>query len=98
MTVRVLKTARADLADGYWFYETQAPGLGAYFVRQIHEDLERLGHIAGIHRKTHDGLHKMIARRFPYAIYYRIEGDTVGVNAILVGRRAPTWIRKRLGQ
>ena len=96
MTVRVLKTARADLAAGYWFYEQQETGLGDYFLRRIYEDLELLGQIAGIHRQTVSGFHKMIARRFPYAIFYRINGDTVEVLAILDGRRSPDWIRQQL--
>lgn len=97
MIVRVLQTARADLSDGYWFYEDQEPGLGNYFLRRIYEDLELLGSIAGIHRKMTNGSHKMIARRFPYAIYYRINDGLVQVNAILDSRRSPDWIRKRLG-
>jgi len=31
MTVRVLKTARADLTDGYWFYEDQTQVLETIF-------------------------------------------------------------------
>lgn len=96
MTVRVLKTARADLAAGYWFYEQQERGLGDYFLRRIYENLELLERIAGIHRKTNSGFHKMIARRFPYAIFYRIQGDTVEVFAILDGRRSPDWIGQQL--
>jgi plasmid stabilization system protein ParE len=96
MTVLVLKTARADLVAGYWFYEQQEAGLGDYFLRRIYEDLELLARVAGIHRKTTSGLYKMVARRFPYAIFYRINGDVVEVFAILDGRRSPEWIRQQL--
>ena len=96
MTVTVLKTARADLSNGYWFYETQEPGLGAYFLSRIYEDLELLGGIAGIHRRIANGSHKMRARRFPYAIYYRINQGVVEVNAVLDCRRSPDWIKQRL--
>lgn len=96
MTVTVLKTARADLAEGYWFYEKQEPGLGDYFLHRIYEDLALLGGIAGIHRRTDSGDYKMIARRFPYAIYYRINLNIVEVHAILDCRRSPDWIKRRL--
>ncbi len=96
MTVRVLKTARADLSAGYWFYEKQQPGLGDYFLRRIYEELELLGRIAGIHHQTKQGFHKMIARRFPYAIFYRLSGDAAEVFAILDGRRSPDWIQQQL--
>lgn len=96
MTVSVLKTARADLAGGYWFYEKQEPGLGNYFLQRIYEDMSLLSDIAGIHRQLANGTHKMIARRFPYAIYYRINGEIVEVHAIIDCRRSPDWIRQRL--
>ncbi len=96
MTVRILKTARTDLSAGYWFYEEQEPGLGDYFLRRIYEDLELLSRIAGVHRQTARGLHKMIARRFPYAIFYRIRDEGVEVFAILDGRRSPGWIQQQL--
>ena len=96
MTVSVLKTARADLSQGYWFYEAQEPGLGTYFLRRVYEDLALLGGIAGIHRKIANDSHKMIARRFPYAIYYKINQGIVEVNAIIDCRRSPDWIKKRL--
>lgn len=96
MTVSVLKTARADLSEGYWFYENQEPGLGDYFLQRIYEDLALLGSIAGIHRQLANGAHRMIARRFPYAIYYRIKLKTVEVHAIIDCRRSPEWIKQHL--
>ncbi|MEY2880919.1 MAG: hypothetical protein RLZZ15_3299 [Verrucomicrobiota bacterium] len=96
MIVRVLAHARVDLVDGYWFYEAQAAGLGDYFLARIYEDLARLGACAGLHRKIPSGHHRMISRRFPFAIYYRVAGGAAEVDAILDCRRAPAWIQRRL--
>jgi len=50
---------------------------------------------AGIHR-VQFGYNRLLARRFPYAVYYRIlEGEAV-VFRVLDCRRAPRWIRKSL--
>jgi len=35
MKVQILDTAEQDLVEGYWFYEMQQPGLGAYFLNSI---------------------------------------------------------------
>jgi len=51
--------------------------------------LALLGEIAGIHRKTDNGYHQMRARRFPHAIFYRINRGIVEVDAILPSRRSP---------
>jgi hypothetical protein len=40
--------------------------------------------------------HRLLSKRFPFAIYYRIESDEVRVYAVLDCRRDPAWIRKRL--
>jgi hypothetical protein len=43
MKVQILDTAEEDLVEGYWFYEMQQPGLGAYFLNNIYVDLRALG-------------------------------------------------------
>jgi len=50
MKVQILDTAEQDLVEGYWFYEMQQPGLGAYFLNSIYADLHVLGKTAGVHR------------------------------------------------
>ena len=50
----------------------------------------------GIHKKVY-GFYKMLAKRFPYAIYYEIEkNNTVVVHAILDTRQNPNKIGNRL--
>jgi hypothetical protein len=42
--------------------------------------------------------HRMLAKRFPYAVYYRIHSDIAYVIAVLPLRRDPKWIARRLGR
>jgi hypothetical protein len=58
-------------------------------------DIGSLIIFAGIHRKQL-GLYKMLARRFPYALYYDIIEDVAYVVAVLPMRRDPAWILKQL--
>ena len=39
----------------------------------------------------------MLARRFPYAICYKVAGDEVIVHRVLDCRRNPKWIKRQLG-
>ena len=48
-----------------------------------------------VHRILNDS-HRCLASRFPFAIYYRVEGDVVRVRAVLDCRRNPAWIRRRV--
>ena len=95
MKLRILDLAEADLLSGFRFYERQSAGVGWYFLDTLSAEVESLHLYAGAHRK-HLGYFRMLSRRFPYVIYYRIAGDEVQVWRILDCRRDPRWIRGQL--
>ena len=89
MKIRLLASARHDLADGRDFYERQAENLGDYFLDSLFSDIDSLALYSGIHRKVF-GFHRMLSKRFPWAIYYRPDGtDTVVVYRVLDCRQDP---------
>jgi len=49
MIVSISSDAEADLAEGYWFYERQSPGLGDYFRSCLIADIDSLSYYGGIH-------------------------------------------------
>jgi len=95
MKIRILESAKQDLLDGYSFYEKQGEGLGEYFINTLFSDIESLRLYAGVHQVIF-GFHRLLSKRFPYAIYYKIEGDEVIVYAVLDCRRDPKKTEKRL--
>ena len=95
MRIEVLSEARDDLIAGFRFYEHQSPGLGSYFRESILGDIDTLTVHGGVHAKVF-GYHRNLSKRFPFAIYYRVEADVVRVRAILDCRRNPSWIRRRV--
>jgi plasmid stabilization system protein ParE len=94
MHVELRLEARQDLVEGALFYEEQREGLGDYFTDCLFGDLARLEREAGIHA-TVFGLHRKLSKRFPFAIYYRVEGSVIDVVAILDCRRDPEVIAAR---
>ena len=95
MKVRVLRPALEDLASGREFYNQQQEGVGDYFFDSLFSEIDSLVLYAGIHR-VQLGCHRLLARRFPYAVYYRVlEGEAV-VFRVLDCRRAPRRLRKSL--
>lgn len=97
MKIRVLSAAARDLADGYRFYEKQAPGIGAYFLDTLYADIDSLVVNAGIHPVQFGRYHRLLSTRFPFAVYYRVEGEIATVYAVLDCRRSPAWTRSRVG-
>jgi hypothetical protein len=95
MKVRILESARKDLRAGYNFYERQEKGIGEYFLNSLFADIDSLTLYGGVHPEKF-GFHWMLASRFPYAVYYRLEREEVIVRAVLDCRRDPAWVTKRL--
>ena len=95
MRIEILDEAEQDLVDGFAFYERQSKGLGDYFLDSIFSDVESLYLYGGIHA-LHFGYYRLLAKRFPFAIYYRIQSEVIRVYAILDCRRDPAWIRDRI--
>ncbi len=95
MKLRILDLAEADLLNGYQFYERQSAGIGSYFLETLLSDIESLRLYAGIHREVF-GFHRLLSRRFPYAVYYTLSGETVSVWRVLDCRRNPSWIQTQL--
>jgi plasmid stabilization system protein ParE len=97
VTIEILPDAQRDFIAGFRFYERQSVGLGRYFLDCLITDIEPLATHAGVHRVVF-GYHRALARRFPFAIYYRVEGGVVRIRAVLDCRSQPSWIRRRISR
>lgn len=95
MKVRILRPALEDLAAGRAFYDRQSKGVGSYFFDSLFTEIDSLVLYAGIHRMQFDH-HRLLAKRFPYAIYDRVLGSEAVVHRVLDCRRDPKWIRRAL--
>ncbi|MEA3499879.1 MAG: type II toxin-antitoxin system RelE/ParE family toxin [Candidatus Marinimicrobia bacterium] len=96
MKIKILESAINDLMDGYWFYKNQLDGLGNYFLDSLFSDIDSLTIYAGIHSKYLNKYHKMLSKRFPFAIYYKVENEIVLIYAVLDCRRNPGFVKDKL--
>jgi hypothetical protein len=95
MRIQISEAAQQDLIEGHRFYECRLTGLGDYSLDSGLADIESLQLHAGI-RAHHLAYQRRLTKRFPFAVYYRVESDLVRVHAILDCRRSPAWVRDRL--
>lgn len=87
MKLRILRPALEDIAASRRFYDAQAPGVGDYFLDSIFSDIDSLVLYAGIHR-VQFGFNRLLARRFPFAVYYRVVSGEAVIFRVLDCRRA----------
>lgn len=77
MNVQLSDDAEVDLAVGIDFYGGNGPEVGQHFLNSLLSDLRALEILGGVHPRRF-GYHCMPAKRFPYAIYYSIDGRAFG--------------------
>ena len=77
MKIRLSSIAEQQLLDGHRFYESQAEGIGDYFLDSLMADIESLHIHAGVHAIFFGKYHRLRAKRFPYSMYYHIEDNVI---------------------
>ena len=92
--IRLMEEARQDLLLGKAFYDGLQQGVGDWFHDSLIADIESLYVHAGVHEQ-HFGYYRMLAKRFPYAIYYDTSPEYITVVAILPIRRNPAWLKQQ---
>jgi len=96
MRVHITRSAEQDLLAGFAFYEKHREGVGSYFLDSLYADIDSLALYGGVHPKPDGHLHRALARRFPFALYYDRQGDEIILVAVLDCRRNPASIAKRI--
>lgn len=95
--MRFLPQVETDVLNGYLWYEPKAVGLGEEFLRVSYACFDGLARNPMAHQKVHGELGRCLLRRFPYAIYFRVETDLVVVFGLFHCARDPRKLRTELG-
>lgn len=101
MTYRLVvrRQAKADIRETARWYERQRPGLGRAFVQQIDALLDRVHLNPMQYQIVYREVRRAIPRRFPYGVFYRIDGSAVLVFAVVDLHRDPSiWQDREAGR
>ena len=91
-TVVFTQAARAELLDAQDWYEGEPPGLGRRFRAEIDAVVDRMRANPLQYQAVFKQVRRALARRFPYMLFFAIEGDIVLVIACFHASRDPrTW-------
>jgi plasmid stabilization system protein ParE len=95
MKVLVRTAAAADIEEAYLWYQRQRAGLGEEFLAAVDAILRDIATHPKAHPVIHRETRRALLRRFPYAIFYRLYGETIIVIACMHGRRDPIRWKSR---
>ena len=94
-TVSFTQAARAELIDAQDWYEGEATGLGRHFRGAIDVLTGRLSTNPQQFPIVFKNVRRALLRRFPYALFFVLAGDTLLVMACFHASRDPLQWQKR---
>lgn len=94
-TVYFRPEAEAEALDSQRWYEHRRPGLGAEFGEAISGAVTRVADNPVAFQKVHGETRRAVLRRFPYAIYFRVDRDDIIVLAVHGRQHEARWQSRR---
>ena len=89
--VIIRPNAEVDLRKAWSWYETQRAGLGDELLIEIGAAIHRLETDPEQSPFYYRDFRRLLARRFPYKVFYCVEGERVIVFRILHAKRKHQW-------
>jgi toxin ParE1/3/4 len=95
--LRFLPEVAGDVVAASRWYGERSPGLGDDFARMVYARIDEISRnplscavVAGAYRRG-------LVRRFPYCIYYVVEGDSILVLGLFHSARRPATVTATMG-
>jgi plasmid stabilization system protein ParE len=98
MRLVLRRAAKLDLAEARRWYEEQKPRLGQEFHAAIDAALALIREFPLIAPRVGPGVRRARTKRFPYGIFYIVDGSTIRILAILRNGRSSSWWKDRLDE
>ena len=88
--------AEQDVSEAYGWYESRRPGLGEDFLTCVDACIGAICRTPELHPIVHENYRRALVRRFPYAIFYELAGNTLTIYCVFHNSRDPQKWRERL--
>ena len=93
--VELLPEAESDLQAALDWYEARRSGLGGEFLESFEDALSFVADAPHRFPVIHAPLRRVLLSRFPYAVFYSTNANTVIVFAVFHCSRDPqVWVRR----
>lgn len=86
----------ADVEAAFNWYEAEEPGLGLEFLEELRAAYHRIRDQPFGYQDLRSGIRRALTHRFPYAVFFSIEGETIVVVAVLSTARDPEYWQRRI--
>jgi plasmid stabilization system protein ParE len=93
---RFLNPAEAEMVAAAKYYESQSPGLGQRFLREVRRIISAIADYPLAGSKMRGNIRRRLVRNFPFAILYSATKEEVLVIAVMDLRRDPDYWLDRM--
>ena len=87
--------AEAEFADAARFYESRVAGLGRHFSAEVQRIISHIREYPNVGTPVRLPVRRTLVDRFPYAIVYRRDRDSIHILAVPHLRQRPGYWRRR---
>ena len=91
MTVRVHPAARDELRQARLWYEERSPLSAVAFEQELIAAVSRLAEAPMRYPVAEHGTRRLVLRRFPYNVFYRVGTEEIVIVAVAHQKRRPGY-------
>jgi plasmid stabilization system protein ParE len=89
-------SVEADVEAAFEWYELEQSGLGLEFLEEVRAAYNRILDGPLKYQVLRSNIRRALTKRFPYAIYFSVEGEVIVVAAVLHSARDPAEWQLRI--
>lgn len=94
-TIHIRPEAEIDIEEASLWYQKQQVGLGDKFLDEIQQSVKRIGENPYLYLVVHKNVRRTLLHKFPFALYYFVEENSLIIIAVMHGSRHPKRWQKR---
>lgn len=91
-TIVFRRAAQCEFMEAAEWYEKRRLGRGAKFTAAVKEVLTRIAEEPDFYAIVFEDVHEALVSKYPYCVYYRVDGERILVLSIFhTSRDPPIW-------
>lgn len=98
MRIRFLAAARREFLEAVSNYDSKEPSLGDEFADEVWGTISRIASHPSAWQQLSSRTRRCLTKRFPYAVIYRAQANSILIIGVMHQKRHPDSWRKRVNE